>query len=284
MYLFDKIIKRSYNELLYAYLAYKTKFYYNNQKIDGKLKNAPEADFCDLAVVAFNNSKVIEYQIKCLKAFFDFPYRYTVFDNSNNEDISIEIKNICEKLNTCYIKLPKQTFLPKGMGSYSHGIACNFLYNKFIKNGGAKYFGIIDHDIFPIKKFNISYYLEKQFFYGSKHRFYIWPGFWFMRMDYLIDKRIDFRPSFRLNGDTGASHAPILFKNIDFSNYLLVKDEHRFFDESNDIFDNGYSYFDCGWIHCWNGSNYMGKKNLNIKMNKIFELLDSELKKANSNN
>lgn len=96
-------------------------------------------------------------------------------------------------------------------------------------------------------------------------------------MDDIKGKTIDFRPSMRLHGDTGACNAYSIFKNIDFSKYNLVKDEHKCFDGETDIFEGGYSYFDCGWIHCWNASNYMNKPHLGDKMQKIYKMLDEAL-------
>ena len=110
---------------------------------------------------------MVEYQIRTLKKFFKYPFRYTVFDNSTNEERSAEILAICKKHSVGYVKLPKQEFLPKGYGSYSHGIACNYLFNKYIKNGGAKYFMLLDHDIFLIDDFDISKQFDSQFFYGA---------------------------------------------------------------------------------------------------------------------
>lgn len=124
-------------EYIFAYLSLKTKYDYNRRIAKGSMKPAPKRDFCDLAVVTFNNSKVVEYQIRTLAKFFRYPYRYTVFDNSNNEEKAKEIEAICERYDTGYIRLPQQEFIPKGMGSYSHGIACNYLYNRFIKNRGV---------------------------------------------------------------------------------------------------------------------------------------------------
>lgn len=219
-----------------------------------------------------------------MEKFFSYPYRYTVFDNSTDENKADVIRNICIKYNVGYIRLPKQDFILKGFGSYSHGIACNYLYNKYIKCGGATYFGLLDHDIFPVQNFDISNYLEKQKFYGIKHRFYIWPGLWFARMDYLKNKNVDFRPSLRLRGDTGACNAYSVFKNVDFSQYNLVKEEKRLFEGETDIFSGGYSYFDCGWIHAWNASNYMGKDGVDLKMNKIFGILEEHLKLYECNN
>ena len=259
-------------------VAFYTKTIYGRGCNDAKMADAPKCEFCDLAVVTFNNSKVVDYQIRCLNRYFKFPFRFTVFDNSTNENIAAEINEICKKHEIVYVKLPKQNFIPKGMGSYSHGIACNYLFEKYIRQGGAKYFGLLDHDIFPVKDFDISEYLEKQFFYGVKHRFYIWPGLFFIRMDAIKDKKIDFRPSLHLHGDTGACNGPLLFKNIKWEDYILIGDEKRCFEGYDDIFEYGYSYFSCGWIHCWNASNYMGKKNIDFKMNMIYEMLENKLR------
>lgn len=278
MNIINKILSRLKAEAKFVWIAFYTRYIYNRREAAGYIMSAPQGDFCDLAVVTFNNAKVVEYQIRTLAIFFTYPYRYTVFDNSTIEEKAKGIHTICMKYKVGYIRLPRQEFLPINCGSYSHGIACNYLYNKYIKHGGgSKYFGLLDHDIFPIKHFDVSRYLESQFFYGTKHRFYIWPGFCFLRMDYIMDKVLDFRPSIHLQGDTGACNAYSIFKNIDFSKFTLVKDEQRCFEGETDIFEGGYSYFDCGWIHCWNASNYMKKTMLENKMQRIYKMLDEAL-------
>lgn len=278
MNIIRKILNRIQSEIKWAYMAFMTCFVYNRRKSIGELRAAPQQEFCDLAVVSFNNAQVIEYQIRTLRAFFKMPFRYTVFDNSTDNKISDEIRRICSKYEVGFVRLPRQEFLPKGMGSYSHGIACNYLFNNYIKNGGCKYFGLLDHDIFPVEAFDISSVLEKQFFYGVKHRFYIWPGFFFMRMDYLLVHKVDFRPSLHLRGDTGACNGPLLFNRIKWKNFKLVNDDKRYFEGETDFFEGGYSYFDCGWVHCWNASNYMNKKNILCKMCKIFNLIEDKLR------
>ena len=84
--------------------------------------------------------------------------------------------------------------------------------------------------------------------------------------------------SFHIHGDTGACNGPWLFKNIKWVDYILICDEKRCFEGYDDIFEYGYSYFSCGWIHCWNASNYMGKKNIDFKMNMIYEILEEKLR------
>ena len=145
-----------------------------------------------MAVVSFNNSKVVEYQIRSLNRFFKFPFRYTVFDNSTKEVVSEEILAICKKHEVGYVKLPRQEFLPKVLGNYSHGIACNYLFRKLVKFGDAKYFMLLDHDLFLIDNFDISRQLEAQFFYGTRHGKKIWPGLWSMPMELLLKHGVDF--------------------------------------------------------------------------------------------
>lgn len=134
----------------------------------------------------------------------------------------------------------------------------------YISKGGAKFFGLLDHDVFPVKDFDVSKYLEQQPFYGIKHRFYLWPGSFFVRMIFIKGKQLDFRPSLHLRGDNRASNYRILFKGVDFSKYDFVGEEKICFNGYNDIFQYGYSYFHCGWIHCWNTSNYIGKDNIDL--------------------
>lgn len=272
-----KGIKRIHNEIIWARLGIVTHLSYYRKHAKGCLMCPPlgGADFCDLATVTFNNDRVVEYQIRSLKLFFKYPFRYTVFDNSSNEAAAKRIQGICKKYQVGYIKLPPQVFLPKGFGSYSHGIAINYAVNHYIKNGGARYFGLLDHDIFLIRDFDISCHLDPhQFFYGCKHGFYIWPGLFFMTMTKIIKKGVDFRPSLHLRGDTGACNYYHHFFHIKWEDYLLAKDVHHLLDDKDDdIFRNGYSIIDNCWLHCWNASDYM-HKGVSNKMNRIYDLLD----------
>lgn len=282
MNIISRVLRRLHAECTWVLLAVFTRLFYYKRKplwvCESLIRGEQLCDFCDLAVVAFNNSEVIEYQIRSLKKFFKYPFRYTVFDNSTKDDVAAEILAVCKKHAVGYVKLPKQEFLPKGYGSYSHGIACNYLFNKFVKKGGAKYFMLLDHDIFLTDEFDVSKQFDTQFFYGTKHRCYIWPGLWAMPMDVVKKKGVDFRPSLHLHGDTGACNYYHFFKGMDWSKYRLVKDVHCFLDDTDDdIFRNGYSMMDDRWLHCWNASDYMGK-GVAGKMQKIYGILEEKLK------
>lgn len=134
---FRKAVSRVRNECELAWLGHKTRHDYYHRPATGAMMPRPEGDFCDLAVVAFNNSEVVDYQVRTLRKFFRYPYRHTVFDNSTCEDKAREIEAVCRRHATGYVRLPRQEFMPRGRGSYSHGIACNYLFNKYIQFGGG---------------------------------------------------------------------------------------------------------------------------------------------------
>lgn len=288
-----KKIKKIRNKALIAIKDIKISIYLNKYykepfiiKDDRAIPN--DLKYCELVVVSFNNSKVISYQIKSLKRFFKYPFRYTVFDNSTDETKAKEIHQICSNENIGYMRLPNQYFLPKGMVSYSHGIALNYIFKNYInKYSNAEFTGILDHDIFCIERFDISNYLKEQPYYGLIHHRscnpnmikYIWPGFAFFKTNYIRNVDLDFRPSIRLAGDTGVRlYESIYSKNdIDIDKLDMVKEEHRFFDNTHNVLNAGYSYFSSGWIHCWNASNYMKLEGMQDKMTAVYDFLKAKL-------
>ncbi len=291
----DKDIKKIKNRALLSLKSLKVslslnKYYKEPLVISNICSNPNNRDYCELVVVSFNNSKVISYQIKSLKNFFLYPFRYTVFDNSTDETKAKEILEICTKENIRYVKLPHQHFLPKGMVSYSHGIALNYIFRNYInKYSNAEYLGVLDHDIFCVEQFDISRYLKEQPYYGLVHHRscnpskikYIWPGFAFYRAEYIHSIELDFRPSIRLAGDTGVRLYESVYSKsvIDIDKLNMVKEEHRFLDNSHNVANAGYSFFSSGWIHCWNASNYMELNGMHDKMKAIYNYLDNIFEK-----
>jgi hypothetical protein len=51
--------------------------------------------------------------------------------------------------------------------SVSHAMALNYLYDNYVSVSHAQYFGILDHDIFPIAPVQISDKLQNQPFLGQ---------------------------------------------------------------------------------------------------------------------
>ena len=143
MRLIKKIKNRIIIEMRWLKMALWAKLIYYHRKAQGHMIPGLSVDFCDLAVIAFNDDRLIDYQIRTLRKHFVYPFRYTVFDNSTDKTISAEIKKVCEHHDIGYVRLPRQEFLPSGMGSYSHGIACNYAYRKYIQHGRSKFFGLL---------------------------------------------------------------------------------------------------------------------------------------------
>lgn len=177
------------------------------------------------------------------------------------------------------------------MGSYSHGIACNWVFRNFIvPHSKGKYIALLDHDIFLVKDFFISRILDRQPFYGQVFNYdkagvnYLWPGLWLMRRDFLDGKKVDFRPSIRLGGDTGVKNYR-LFLVPDFGKMKFACTRHVRLDVANaDILGNGYSKIDDEWMHCWNASEYHEAATWGDKMQVVYSILDKVLASEDSQN
>lgn len=246
----------------------------------------PGGDFCDLFTVAFNNAEFIEYQIKALRKNFVYPYRYTVFDNSNNEENADEIKTVCKQYSCKYIRLPKQD--TKIDVANSHGTALNWIWRKYMSQSSAAYFGILDHDIFPIKPFDLMPYIEGQEVFGyvrkseknvliKQGRWYLWPGLTFFDGSYIKGKRLDFCPDWNHGLDTGGKNYFIIYKNIDVDKIKTTKPREVRIDSTCGAYWGGYEEFDCGWIHMWNGSGYTYSEKWKEKYNNFICVLEKIL-------
>jgi len=272
-----------------AIVSFNLHSYYKKHAQIRFIGKAPQNEnYCELIVISFNNSDVINYQIKTLKRYFKHPFRYTVFDNSTKEDKSQKIYEVTKNEGVGYVRLPEQRFIPKGLVSYSHGIALNYIFRNYKHLFcNAKYIGILDHDIFCIEDFDISCYLKNQPFYGLVHHRsrnpdrikYIWPGFAFYKKSIFDNLSADFRPSIRLAGDTGVRLYESIYSKYskDLDELNMVVEEHRFLDNTNNVANAGYSYFSSGWIHCWNASNYMNLNGMKNKMESVFKIINKQL-------
>ena len=83
--------------------------------------------------------------------------------------------------------------------------------------------------------------------------------------------------SFHIHGDTGACNGPWLFKNIKWVDYILICDEKRCFEGYDDIFEYGYSYFFLWLDSLLECFQLYGHKNLYVKMNMIYSMLEDKL-------
>ncbi len=233
-------------------------------------------------VVAFNDEKVIEKQIQSLNHFVDEKFDYMVFDNSTNDEKAKKIYAVCKEYNVSYLRLPENpTHSSRFFGrvSQSHALCINYIFYNFVKNSNYKNWIMLDHDIFPIIRFNSCNLLNGQNYNGKyvekkKKRSYIWPGFCFMNVEWAKNKKIDFSVDNRHGCDTGARNAK--FFNDENATFVSVMDSRV---GENNLWGDRFEVFSCGWIHCRNASNYVKAERSDQKLASVMEIVDFALER-----
>lgn len=153
------------------------------------------ADGIDVISTAFNNSVVIDMQIKLINKNLKGDYNLFICDNSSDEKIADEIFEICKKNDIAYYKVKTSPFNNEFL---SHGSALNWAYQKIIKNRKNNFI-FIDCDLFPIKPFNINEFLHYKIYGTYRKReetehWYLWPGYAYFNYEVVKDKEVDFLP------------------------------------------------------------------------------------------
>lgn len=187
----------------------------------------------DIITVAFNNTHVLRHQIDLIKQnIVDQNVCYIIADNSNREDKSLEIKQLCTQHDLGYIRLPKNKWLDKRSGSYSHGAALNWIYYNYINKRKPNIFGFLDHDIYPLQKLSLTEKVGEQGFYGYRRSkgdnyWYLWPGIAFFKYDHLANINVNFAPCMvdKLYLDTGSSLFPVYYKYFDTNSLTFASFE-----------------------------------------------------------
>ena len=178
----------------------------------------------DIITIAFNNTHVLRHQIELVKKNIeDAKINYIVADNSTLEYKSQEIKALCAEHGLGYIRLPKNQWLDKRSGSYSHGAAMNWLYYNYVNKRKPYIFGFLDHDIYPLTKLSLADKTGEQGFYGYRRMkkeiayWYLWPGMAFFKYDRLKNVNVNFAPCMvdKLYLDTGGSLFPVFYRKFD---------------------------------------------------------------------
>ena len=227
----------------------------------------PEADsLCDIITISFNNPFIIEEQIRLTQKYFPKNHRYIVADNSTDKQAQAEIKNLCQKNDIMYIKVPKNRLGIFG-GSYSHAGALNWAYHYIVKTRQATYFGFIDHDIFPIKSFSIAEKINDQPIYGHlrerENFWYLWSGLCFFEYSFLKDKKVDFMPITleKTYLDSGGGNWKAIYSRMDKNKLSFVSVHWEALKEGGSRHGDTLEYFDDCWLHTINGSYWKKVEN-----------------------
>ncbi len=245
---------------MWAYKYYRSRT--DETCLTRSLKNDKGGRTIDLVSVGFNNPEVIERQIKLLKKNLKDKYVLLIADNSNDPGKRKKIKEICQKYNTGYISLPENPFSKKpSLGNLSHGSALNWVYRNYIQKRPGRYFGFLDHDVFPYRKTKLLKYFRKLPVFGIKQSrtstWYLWAGFCFFDKHFIANKPLNFLSVKYGNEllDTGGGNWKPLYSRVDPNKLPLFK--HRYLNlTGGNIAQHDMVEFFGDWIHLFNASNW----------------------------
>ena len=235
-------------------------------------KEIKKGEPCEMLIltVAFNNEQLIERQIELIRDNIkDDNYRYMVADNSTSRQKRKLIQEVCQRYGIDYIPVPFGIgILTNCQCAISHGAALNWIYYHVLRKMKPKRFALIDHDIFPVKSYNLTSALGEKDFYGVRRsgngEWYLWPG-WCIFNFAKFTARPNFEPIFTQKSflDTGGSNYPRYYNRYDIQAipYPLVKSlrykKTEGLNRHCDILHSDYiQIVDESWLHIINGSNY----------------------------
>jgi hypothetical protein len=141
--------------------------------------------------------------------------------------------------------------------SLSHGLALNFVYEKYLAPRGLEFLGFLDHDIFPTAPTRVIELLERAPVFGRPQvrgsRWYLWPGFCFFRREYLRGKTVDFRPG--EGCDTGGKNWKSLYAGLAIGDLPPVRAESGNLRDGDDWQADMYEKIG-DWVHTINASRW----------------------------
>ena len=231
-----------------------------------------EKDRCGmlLLTVAFNDERLIEKQIEQIRLMIkDSDYQHVVADNSLNRKKRKLIKTVCMQQGIEYIQIPYlMTLLFHYQIAVSHGAALNWIYYHYLREKRPMRFSLMDHDIFPVRDFNMTTTLDHRDFYGvsriKDEEWYLWPGFSIFNYDAFTTKP-DFLPRYTSKNflDTGGGNYRQFYCRYDLKEVVFPQVKTIRIKNTKglvrwcDIYHSDFvQIVDDAWLHLINGSNY----------------------------
>jgi len=265
-YPFYKFIFNLYSRI--AFLFSTIQVYHKRQENDKKRCGML------LLTVAFNDERLIEKQIEQIRLMIkDSDYQYVVADNSLNRKKREAIKEVCMQQGIEYIRIPYlMTLLFHYQIAVSHGAALNWIYYHYLREKRPMRFSLLDHDIFPVRDFNMTTTLGLRDFYGvsrmKDEEWYLWPGFCIYNFD-TFPTEPDFLPRYTKKNflDTGGGnyrkfYCKYSLKDVAFPEVRTIRIKNsKELVRRCDIYHSDYvQIVDDAWLHLINGSNYANIK------------------------
>jgi hypothetical protein len=251
---------------------------------------------CLLITIAFNNSEFIHYQILLLKKYFRDEFSHCIVDNSSDGNQKSAIKNCCISNDVSYYDVPPNPY----KNTKSHGAAMHWAYFQLIKKFSFRYFGFLDHDIFPIAEFCLKDKLEQGIFGRVIHAYHekgyqeiatdevpywsLWAGLCFFesaRLKACFPWTFNFFSKHFPEGyflDTGGGLWNLLYSKLNYPSNSASFEEveiDKFFGDGNQ--QEKFEILDRSWVHFVSLSNWRTISDLESKKRKMIEYLETYL-------
>ncbi len=188
---------------------------------------------------AYNQPEFIRMQYRSFKKFLQDDYEFMVFNDASDEQMSQQIVSMCFSLNIPCVRVPQENRAIFTWASYRHGQSIEFM----MRTVGNNYPGIvalIDSDMFLVKKFKITNYLNGYDIAGIRHGVrdstteFMWPGLMFFDMRSLPNKdTMLFAPieKGKVKLDTGGSLYKYFQENLSVKKLFFKQEARLILDE-----------------------------------------------------
>ncbi len=201
----------------------------------------------ELATIAYGKGWLIAEQVRLLQKYLEDDFVVLVVDNSDVGGGDPEVKGA--SVESDYVRPPRE-----------HYLALNYAARTF-RFRESRFFGFLDHDVFPTRPTRILPMLEEDGFVGMGQRtpatgeLYPWPGFCFFSAEWLAGRTLDFGG--RGGGDVGSALAP-LFAEEEWEKLFRLKHGQRAIREPDGVGFQSWGVEEIGdWLHLTNGSGWM---------------------------
>lgn len=235
------------------------------------------SDTIYLFVTGFGRPDLLAHQHRLLNKYLTDPFSLIVVDNTDGPK-SEQMQSECREWGMPYHRLATTTHL--------HPEALNYAAGLSWFDESIRYWGVIDHDLFPRAETGLIDKIDSAGFYGIGQRHtptqsrYLFPGFAFFDKEWLNGRVPDFNGirgiDRRDDGDCGSMMHP-LFSEEDWAKmyrgehgYGFLRDEDGFGLQSF-----GYEYFDRDWIHFTNASHWKEVPDSEGRDRAILEMLET---------
>ncbi len=249
-----------------------------------------------LVTVTYNKPDLTRIQAGLVKRnVADTGYVRLILDNSSKRSSRAAIRQTCREAGIEYVPVPRffHFFLLPHLFFYgiSEGMALNWFCQKVLPVLRPERLAIIDHDIFPLRKYSFVSHLGGKPFYGVDRPratgWYLWPGLAIFDCRQMRKWGFNFMPCFVKGAyfDTGGGNYETIFSHYDRQDemFAAVKTE-RYAYGKDDAPLNIY-HRDCvqivdhAWLHLINGSNYAHLEKKERIISHIIDHLDDFTRK-----